>query len=234
MWITVLVGFTHVCLVFQYLSVTTDFPLVTNVLISADAALGFHWPDIYRWVETHHWIRFALELAYASGNFQIFAIPVILALALNSQDYAEFVLQFLISATLAILIAVPFPTESAFLHFDVHDPYTVSTVSDYFLLRNGHARELAFTSAQGLISFPSLHAMVALYFAYSLRHVRLVFPIGIALNFLMILSTPTQGGHYLFDVLSGLIAGVLVIYFVRWLIRRSAPFSREVPLTFNA
>jgi membrane-associated phospholipid phosphatase len=136
-------------------------------------------------------------------------------------------------ATLAILIAVPFPTESAFLHFDVHDPYTVSTVSDYFLLRNGHARELAFTSAQGLISFPLLHAMLALYFAYSLRHVRLVFPIGIALNFLMILSTPTQGGHYLFDVLSGLIAGVLVIYFVRWLIRRSAPLSREVPLTFN-
>ncbi|MFM0665832.1 phosphatase PAP2 family protein [Paraburkholderia sediminicola] len=231
MWVTVLVTFTHVCAVFQYLCVTTDFPLVNNSLISVDYALGFHWPDIYRWIKTHHLVRSALDLAYASGAYQLLAIPVILAITLNSQDYAEFVVQFIVSATLVILISVPFPAESAFVHFGVHDPNTVSTVSDFSLFRNGSTRELAFTSVQGLVSFPSFHTILALCLAYSLRHVRFVFPIGIAMNLLMILSTPTQGGHYLSDVLAGLIAGVLVIYFVRWVILRSPPWLSNRPTT---
>ena len=42
-----------------------------------------------------------------------------------------------------------------------------------------------------------------------------VFPVGIVLNGMMIVSTPTQGGHYLCDVLSGIVIGVLLIYLVR-------------------
>jgi membrane-associated phospholipid phosphatase len=215
LWITILVTFTHACTVFQYLCITTDFPLVSNALVSFDSALGFHWLQTYQWVKAHRWMHSALEFAYASGGVQLFVIPAILALTLNSEDYAEFVVQFIVSAILVILIAVLLPAESAFVHFGVHDPDTASTVSDFALLRSGNTRELVFASAQGLISMPSLHSILALCFAYSVRHVRFVFPIGIAMNFLMILSTPTQGGHYLFDVLSGLITGVLVIYFVR-------------------
>jgi hypothetical protein len=215
MWITLLVAFTHVCVVFQYLCVATHFPLVSNALISIDAAMGFHWLETYRWVNAHHWVRFAFALAYASGGVQLFVIPIVLALTSNSRDYAEFVVQFMVSATVVIVIAVFFPTESAFLHFNVREPDTVSTVTDYVLLRRGTPNELAFGSAQGLISFPSLHRILGLCFAYSLRHVRFVFPIGIVLNTLMIIATPTQGGHYLFDVLSGLVIGIAVIYCVR-------------------
>jgi len=233
MWITILVTFTHVCVVFQYLCVTTDFPLVSNVLISADSALGFHWPDFYRWIKIHHWLDSALDLAYASGGYQLIAIPLILAVTLNSQDYAEFVAQFMVSTILVTLISVPFPAESAFIHFGIHDPDTVSTVSDFALLRSRNIRELAFTSAQGLVSMPSLHAILALCFAYSLRHVRFVFPIGITLNFLMVISTPTRGGHYLSDVLSGLVIGVLVIYFVRKVILRSSSHVKKFPLSLS-
>lgn len=215
LWIAVLTTFTHACVVFQYLCITTDLPLVSNVFVSVDSALGFHWLETYQWVKAHHWLHSALEFAYASGGVQLFIIPAILALTSNSQDYAEFVVQFIVSAILVILIAVLFPAESAFVHFGIHDPNTVSTVSDFSLLRSGSTRELVFASAQGLISFPSLHTILALCFAYSLRHVRFVFSIGAALNSIMILSTPTQGGHYLFDVLSGLATGVLVIYSAR-------------------
>ncbi|WP_321876829.1 phosphatase PAP2 family protein [Paraburkholderia bannensis] len=215
MWIAVLAVFTHVGIVFQYLCVTTGFPLISDALISADSAPGFHWLDTYRWVGAHHWIRVVLEFAYASGSVQLFAVPIILALTANSRDYAEFVVQFIVATTLVVLIALVAPAESAFIKFGIHDPGTVSTVSDFMPLRNGSARELVFSSAQGLVSFPSLHAILALCLAYALRHVRPLFLAGIALNALMILSTPTQGGHYLSDVLSGLAVGMAVIYLVR-------------------
>ncbi|RXV69272.1 PAP2 family protein [Burkholderia stabilis] len=227
-WIAVLAVFTHVALVFQYLCVTTNFPLVGDALVAVDAALGFHWLEIYRWVTMHHWMHAVLGLAYVSGDVQLLAIPVILAITSNSRDYAEFVVQFIVSVIVSILISVFLPAESAFLHFNIQDPGTVSTVSDFARLRSGAAREVIFASAQGLISFPSLHVMLALSFAYSLRHVRFVFPIGIALNALMIVSTPTQGGHYLSDVLSGLVIGVLVIYVVRiWFAGGRAPGVRR-------
>lgn len=215
MWITLLAAFTHVGIVFQYLCVSAAFPLVSNVLVSADHAIGFHWLQAYRWVATHRWIHVLLELAYASGGVQLFVIPIILAVTSNTKDYAEFAVQFIVSATLVILIALFIPAESAFIRFDIHDPGTVSAVSDFTSLRSTNTRALTFASAQGLVSFPSLHAILALCLAYALRHVRFVFPVGIGLNSLMILSTPTQGGHYLSDVLAGLVVGLAVIYFVR-------------------
>jgi membrane-associated phospholipid phosphatase len=46
---------------------------------------------------------------------------------------------------------------------------------------------------------------------YSLRHFSILLPFGIVLNMTMILATPTQGGHYLVDVLAGLILAFLSI-----------------------
>ncbi|WP_322022541.1 phosphatase PAP2 family protein [Burkholderia sp. BCC1977] len=214
-WIALLSVFTHAGALFQYLAVATDLPLVSDALISIDAALGFHWLQTYRWVTANPGWHAVLGFAYASGSAQLLAIPIILALTSNSKDYAEFAVQFIVAVFVSILIAAWLPAESAFLHFDIRDPGTISTVSDFAPLRSGAVRELAFASSQGLISFPSLHTILALCFAYSLRHVRFVFPVGIVLNGMMIVSTPTQGGHYLCDVLSGLVIGVVVIYVVR-------------------
>ena len=214
-WIALMVVFTHAGTLLQYLAVASGRPLVSDALVSFDAALGFHWLRAYEWVVAHPGLHAMLEFAYESGSVQLFAIPIILTLTSNSHDYAEFAVQFIVAVIVSILIAAWLPTESAFLHFDIHDPATIATVSDYLPLRSGAARELVFASAQGLISFPSLHTILALCFAYSLRHVRIAFPVAVVLNAMMIASTPTQGGHYLCDVLAGLVIGVGLIYGVR-------------------
>jgi membrane-associated phospholipid phosphatase len=229
MWITVLVVFTHACALFQYLCITTNLPLMSGTFVSADAALGFHWLDHYRWINAHDSLHSLLAFAYASGSIQLFAIPVILAITSHAQDYAELVVQYAVAIILVILIGALIPAESAYVHFALHDPNAVSTVSDFALLRSGIKRELAFSSVQGLVSFPSFHCILALCYAYALRHVRFVFPIGVALNLLMIVSTPTQGGHYLFDVLSGVMVGVLVIYLVRRFFQRPAYSAHRAP-----
>jgi membrane-associated phospholipid phosphatase len=53
---------------------------------------------------------------------------------------------------------------------------------------------------------------MAVLFTYSLRRLRLLFYIAVPLNVLMILSTPTQGGHYLADVIAGLLLSALTIH----------------------
>nr|WP_208101989.1 phosphatase PAP2 family protein [Burkholderia sp. D-99] len=95
----------------------------------------------------------------------------------------------------------------------------IATVSRYDLLHSGQLRQFCLPESQGLVSLPSFHVMLALLLAYVVRHVRHVFLASVVLHVVMIVSTPTQGGHYLADVIAGIVFGVLSIAVVR---RRTA------------
>ncbi|RWA56116.1 hypothetical protein AU476_04455 [Cupriavidus sp. UYMSc13B] len=59
----------------------------------------------------------------------------------------------------------------------------------------------------------------------------MIFPAAVLLNIVMIVSTPTQGGHYLVDVLAGILFGAGIIWSFRWLsqhsMRREATAPRD-------
>lgn len=63
--------------------------------------------------------------------------------------------------------------------------------------------------AQGIISFPSLHAASGLLFLMALWPVRYVGWIAALLNLAMIAATPVDGGHYFSDVAAGLAIALL-------------------------
>ena len=71
------------------------------------------------------------------------------------------------------------------------------------------------TQVNGLITFPSFHAALGLILIYVTRGIRVLFPISLGLNVLMIAATPTVGGHYFVDVLAGLAVVPLAIMLVR-------------------
>lgn len=227
LWIVTLAGFTCGALVFQYLSLTLVAPDVASSLVAADAWLGIHWPTIYQTVRAHAWLDAMLGAAYQSTWIQMACVPFLLVVTRNVRDYAEFVVQFMIGTVLVLMIATPFPAESAFVHFNVQDPGTASTVSDYLAFRIDHVRTLSFAAAQGLVSFPSFHTVMAMLFAYAMRHVRRLFPIFIVLNTLMVISTPSHGGHYVVDVVAGVAVGVLAVWISRMVFARTAS-SAEV------
>jgi membrane-associated phospholipid phosphatase len=60
-----------------------------------------------------------------------------------------------------------------------------------------------------------------------MRHVRRLFPIFIVLNTLMVISTPSHGGHYVVDVVAGIAVGVLAVWISRKVFARTAS-SAEV------
>jgi hypothetical protein len=230
-WAAVLVCFISATCVLSYLCVSIDAPLIEGRLIAFDRAMGFDWIVVYEWVAAHPIVQGTLRLAYESGHLQLVAVPIIVGLSGRREGLAEFFFCLAIASALLLVISTPFPATSAFVHFDVNDQAARATVSDFALLRDGALKVIDITAAQGLVSMPSFHTTLAVLFMYSLRQYRILFRTGIALNVVMILSTPTQGGHYLADVFAGLLLAAATIVAYRALFdRRRLRLSLRVAL----
>jgi len=79
----------------------------------------------------------------------------------------------------------------------------------FFGLRDGTFRQLVAEGAEGIISFPSLHAALGLLFIFALWPVRYIGWISVLLNLAMIAATPVDGSHYFSDVAAGLTIATL-------------------------
>jgi hypothetical protein len=217
-WVVLLLEFVISADLLQYLSVTVDARLIDENLIQFDNALGFHWLEFYRWIRSRPELQRILAYAYFSFFLQLIFVPITLGMSGRRDRLSEFVILFMVSTILVILISMCLPASSAFLHFGILDPGTSSSVSDFYLLRSGAMRVIDAVPTQGMISLPSLHTVAAILCIYAVRDIRILFPLSIILNSLMIFSTPTQGGHYLADVFAGLLLSALAIIFVRKLL----------------
>lgn len=211
-WCALLICFVSATCVLSYLCVSVNAPLIDSQLIAFDHAFGFDWLSVYKWVRAHPDIQKVLQFAYASGQWQLVTIPFVLCLSSRREAISEFFFQLALASTCLLLISTPWPATSAFIHFNIGDVNTAATVSDFALLRDGALQVIDIANAQGLVSMPSFHTALAVLFTYSLRRLPLFFCIAVPLNTLMIFSTPTQGGHYLADVIGGLLLAVMTIH----------------------
>jgi hypothetical protein len=78
-------------------------------------------------------------------------------------------------------------------------------------LRNGSFRSIQLGQMQGLVTFPSFHTCFAITLAWCFRDFRRLFPIAILVNAAVLVSTLTEGGHYLVDVLAGIVITIACI-----------------------
>ncbi|SAK73042.1 PAP2 family protein [Caballeronia calidae] len=221
-WFVLLIVFIRATSVLSYLCITMDMPLVENSLLRFDQVIGFDWPAVYGWVQSHPAVRQILGFAYASGFWQLIGIPAVLGLLGRREDLSMFFFLLALSSIYLLVVSTPFPATSAFEHFKVSDTDALSSVSDFSVLRDGSMRTFDLQRTQGLVSLPSFHTALAVIFAYSLRRILFLFWPAVILDVLMIASTPTQGGHYLGDVLAGLVLSALTIVSVTFLLDREA------------
>jgi membrane-associated phospholipid phosphatase len=67
---------------------------------------------------------------------------------------------------------------------------------------------------QGVVTFPSFHAIMALLTAYALHDIRILSPFAWLWSGLVVLSTIPIGGHYAVDLLAGgVVWGILTMAF---------------------
>ena len=214
-----IIAVSSVLTVLSYLAARAPVPLLDGLYARWDAAIGFDWLAHRRWVASLPSLELALQLAYFSFQLQLFVIIVALA-ALNRPALREFLIAFFITACVTIAFSLFFPAMGAF-HF--HKPELFGLAGGDPLqgrwhyahleaLRAGTLNVIPLRNAEGLIQFPSFHAVMAALFARALWQAPYLGPPAAALNGLVVLSTLSIGGHYLVDVIAGglLAAAVLV------------------------
>jgi membrane-associated phospholipid phosphatase len=69
----------------------------------------------------------------------------------------------------------------------------------------------------GVLTFPSFHAASAILYAWGAWPIRWLRPFSLLGNGAMLLSTPIGGGHFLVDVLAGIVVATAAIYAARWI-----------------
>jgi hypothetical protein len=212
-----LLTFSAAAAVLSYLVTATHAPLTDDMLAEADRALGFDWSSWYGWVASHHLVALLLALAYSTLLVQVMLCMQFLA-AFSSAD--EFMWTLMISTLVTIAVSGFLPA----LGNLPNAPFAL----EFTAVRDGQLHQIDLGTAQGLISFPSLHTALALLLIYAVRHWRPLLGAAAVVNGMMVLSVPTDGGHYLVDAIGGAVVAGISIHGARRLCRwvEASPPSR--------
>jgi hypothetical protein len=167
---------------------------------SWDAWLGFSWSGWRSWVLGHPRIHAPLAVIYPQ-HFASSALAVVVLALRTSNGATRFLRAFVVAFSLCAVAQVLAPALT-------NTPGAPSNVVR-LALRDGSFRTLDFTEGVGLISFPSMHAALAVMVGLGLWQFR-VSRVPVALfTALMLLAIPSEGGHYLVDVPAGAAVGFL-------------------------
>jgi len=203
LWGALVAAFSVTAAIFTYLTATLPFPLTDRELVGIDAGLGFTWPAWFHFVNSHPLLKGLFVILYTSLLPECAASVLYFAHRGRNDRIAEFLFGALLSILITATISGIFPALGAFAHFGVSGPAWASYPSHLLALRQGTAASFAVPEFQGIITMPSYHTVLAILIIYVYRGCGRLFALALALNGLMLLSLPSEGGHYVIDVIAG-------------------------------
>jgi PAP2 superfamily len=207
-----IIAFAAVAAPLSYVGACAAFPLWDTQLAALDHSLGLEWKTWLAVMNDFPLLHTVLAGAYASFAVQTTTTVVCLAIAGRGLRLRVFLLSFMLTTlvTIAISAVMPAQGEWGYLHLSAADsPAIVPMTRDlplpvFFGLRDGTFHRLVAEGAEGIISFPSLHAALGLLFLLALWPVKYIGWVAVVLNLAMIAATPVDGSHYFSDVFAGL------------------------------
>ncbi len=187
------------------------FPTWDGALATADHALGLNWLDMYQWLTRHPTIEASAHTVYGSLGPEMIILLAALELLGHHNQARAFLLWFMVSAIATVGIGILIPAAGAFVYYHLPEASSTGYVAQWAGLRNGTLRTFNPFEVQGLVVFPSFHATLAVLCAYAAWPLRILKIPLLALNLLIILSSPVEGGHYFIDIIAGIILAALTI-----------------------
>jgi PAP2 superfamily len=207
-----LVLFTNAVSILSYI-LTGILPLPgwDGALATADRALGLNWLDMYHWVTRYPAIEASARAVYMSLGPEMLILLFALEMLGHHNQARAFLLWIIVSTIAALGIGALMPAAGAFVYYHLPVASTTGYVSQWADLRNGTLRTIDPFDNQGLVVFPSFHTVLAVLCACAATPLRILrYPL-LALNLLIILSSPAMGGHYFIDIIAGIILAALTI-----------------------
>ncbi len=195
----------------SFLCATAGAPLQDARLAAIDRALGFDWPSWAAWVRSQPWARLLLSCAYMSYVPQFTLSIAYYALSATARRATELLWLLIIAFALTMLAFALVPAAGPWVHYGVAAKLGAWPVRVFAALRSGALHTIDVVQVDGVVGFPSFHAAYAVFLTYIHRgHGRLLAAAG-TLNGLMLLSLPEPGGHYLADILGGLVVATVTV-----------------------
>jgi hypothetical protein len=194
-------------------------PLQDGILDAVDRALGLDWMALLAAMDAAPLLYAPLRVTYLSLTLQMTAVVLCLAFSGRLLWLRVYTLAFIFAALVSIAVSALLPAAGVwpYHHLTTAGPTgilpAVSTSWPVFYgLRDGTFRTLLAVGSEGIITFPSLHAALAVVLIAGLWPIARLRWAVVALNALMLAGTPIDGSHYFIDVFAGIaLAGVCLI-----------------------
>ncbi|MGC2835973.1 MAG: phosphatase PAP2 family protein [Methylocella sp.] len=207
-----LVLFTNAAVILNFiLTGILPLPRWDGALATADRALGLNWLDMYQWLTRHPAIEASARAVYMSLGPQMLILLFALELLGHHNQARALLLWFMVSAIATVGIGVLIPAAGPVVYYHLPVASTAGYVSQMADLRDGTLRTINPLHNQGLVVLPSFHTVLAVLCAYAAWPLRILRYPSLALNLLIILSCPVEGGHYFVDLIAGIILAALTI-----------------------
>lgn len=213
------VAFAAVGAPLSYLAAAANLPLQDHVFAAADRALDLDWRALLAWMNASPSLYAVLRLIYFSLTVQMTTAVLCLAFTGKLLQLRIYTLSFVLAALITIAISALLPAVGAWPYYGLtaaDSPHLTPAVSMswpvFYGLRDGSFRAMVAVGAEGIISFPSLHAALAVILMIALWPVPNLRWLILCLNLAVLLATPIDGSHYFIDVFAGI--GVAVLCFL--------------------
>ncbi len=204
-------GFAAVAAPLSYVAAAASLPLQDAMLNEWDLGLGFDWTGVVTFTAQHPLLEKLLRCAYASFVPQLVTTAIALGATGQLARLSRFIVAFVITTLVTIAISAVVPATGPWLflglqpgEFNGFLPVSASSWPAFLGLRDGTLHAIAGANSEGIITFPSLHASLAVLFAAALWGIRTLRWVGLGWNAMMLIATPAYGSHYFVDVLAGI------------------------------
>jgi len=213
-----IVAYTAILAPVSYLCARNAMPLFDHVFQRADVWMGYDWEGWAAFENSIPTLAVTLRLAYASLLPQTVLVLVISPIVGDGRRGFSFIRASLIAGIIACAGSYALPAGMP-----------IAVTSEWYphwaALREAAPFKISLSEVQGIITFPSFHASVAVLIAYTMRGLggwTLLFGV---VNLLMLISTTTYGLHYFSDVVAGVVVAIGSIWATA-LLDRSFPVDQ--------
>lgn len=210
----------------SYLAARTALPFHDEHLIAIDQSLGFDWKAYIGWVNQNPRLADILTFAYTSAGAQMLGLLIFLFILGNTLHIQRFTALFIIGSLITIVIANSFPAVAGYVYYQIDisqypglHPAAERAHEAVLMGMRDHSMNVFRFPVKGIVTFPSFHSTVAVWLVYACWPLGWLRWLSIPLNLLVLMSTPVDGGHYLVDVIGGVLLALAGIWFAQKYIR---------------
>jgi membrane-associated phospholipid phosphatase len=190
----------------MYILARSNVELSDAWLARMDARLGVEVPAVMRLMERFPAVAWALGVSYDTLVVLMTLAIMVPPLCGRMDKAKEFALATVAAAALSLPLFAAFPALGPWHYYGyAPSPFQAEFMQVFLALRGDGRVVLDLTDLNGLICFPSFHTILALLSGAALWSIPYARWPGAVLALLIVLATVPIGGHYVVDVVAGLL-----------------------------